>query len=223
MTGDITQNLDELADETASPALDQEQDVETAEQSAETETTSRLNVDGPADKIGWADEEIATAQQQDAEINPIIVLMNRSKEKPAWKDVELQSAEVKSQWNELERLEVRGGILRRKWTSISWTSHRWQIVLPTNYRKEFIHMVHTGMTGGHLVRSKTEEQVRERAYWPNWRSDVASELKRCVECERYHRGKAPRQTPLHPFGAGEPFEVVGVDITGETSKVCSWE
>ena len=218
MTVTSRQNLDGLADETASPALDQEQDVETAKQSAEKEITSTQNVDGPADQIGWADEEIAAAQQQDAQINPIIALMSISKDKPAWKDVELQSAEVKSLWNEWERLEVRGGIVCRKWTSISGTSHRWQIVLPRNYRKEFIHMVHTGMTGGHLGRSKTEEQVRQRAYWPNWRSDVTSELKRCVECEQYPRGKAPRQTPLHPFNAGEPFEVVAVDITGRHPK-----
>jgi transposase InsO family protein len=36
----------------------------------------------------------------------------------------------------------------------------------------------------------------------------------CIPCARYHRGKAPKQTPLKPFVAGELWEVVSVDITG---------
>ena len=65
---------------------------------------------------------------------------------------------------------------------------------------------------------KTQEQVCLRAYWPSWKADVSLELRRCPECAQYHRGKAPRQTPLHPFNAGEPFEVISVDITGKHPK-----
>ena len=72
------------------------------------------------------------------------------------------------------------------------------------------------MTACHLCRSKTEEQVRRRAYWPCWRQLVASKLKKCVECcVKCHRGSAPKQTPLDPFGAGAPFEVIALDITGK--------
>jgi len=70
------------------------------------------------------------------------------------------------------------------------------------------------VTGGHLGRAKTEQQVQLRAYWPQWRTQVAMELKKCHQCVSYHRGSAPRQTPLHPFNAGEPFEVLALDITG---------
>jgi transposase InsO family protein len=35
-----------------------------------------------------------------------------------------------------------------------------------------------------------------------------------VPCARYHRGKAPRRTAPKPFVAGEPWEVVSIDITG---------
>ena len=83
---------------------------------------------------------------------------------------------------------------------------------------DFIRLLHTGMTGGHLGRQKTEEQVQRRAYWPRWRSDVDWELKKCVNCAQYHRSKPPRQTPLHPFNAGEPFEVLAVDVTGRHPK-----
>ena len=44
------------------------------------------------------------------------------------------------------------------------------------------------------------------------------ELMCCRNCAQYHRGKVPRQTLLQPFNAGEPFEVVSVDITGRHPK-----
>ena len=178
-------------------------------------TTLSQNDDGPADTLGWTNDEISTAQKHDPEINRIITLMTADKNKPAWSEVESQSSDVKLLWNEWERLEIRERVLCRKWTFTDGTGDKWQIILPRAYRAEFIRLAHTGMTGGHLGRSKTEQQVRQRAYWPNWRTQVAMELKRCTACAQYHRGKAPRQTLLHPFTAGEPFEVIAVDVTGK--------
>ena len=180
--------------------------------------TAVLRGDGPADCIGWTKEEIISAQKEDKELNFIINLMKANNEKPGWKEVELQSTAVKSIWHEWERLAFKGQILCRKWMPIQGTTVVWQVILPRKFRTEFIRLAHTGMTGGHLGRSKTEEQVKRRAYWPNWRVDVAAELKRCENCMRYHRGKPPRQTPLHPFVSGEPFEVVAIDVTGKHPK-----
>ena len=141
--------------------------------------------------------------------------MKRRDEKPDWKDVELLSVTSKTLWHEWDRLSLRDGLLYRKWTPVCGAADIiWQIVLPEVYRADFIRATHTGMTGGHLGRSKTEEQVRRRAYWPCWRQRVALELKKCAECARYHRGSAPRQTPLQPFGAGQCYEVIAIDISG---------
>ena len=166
----------------------------------------------------WLNEEIAAAQQTDIDIGTIIAFMKVDKEKPDWSKVERHSNELKALWHEWNRLEIRGGVLKRKWIAIDGSPDLWQTVLPHGYRQEFIKLTHTGMTGGHLGRSKTEEQVRRRAYWPGWRSDVATQLKRCTECAQYHRGKAPHQTPLRPFNAGEPFETIAIDITGKHPK-----
>jgi len=196
----------------------QELSVSAGQNNPEDPETSETQVvkqkDGPADELGWSNEEIAEAQQNDSDIGFIMGLMSTCSTKPEWRDVELGSSDTKSLWNEWERLELRNRVLCRKWTSLDGTNDRLQVVLPRRYRSSFIKTVHTGITGGHMGRSKTEEQVRLRAYWPNWRTQVASELKKCVACAQYHRGKAPRQTPLQPFGAGEPFEIIAMDITG---------
>lgn len=205
-------------------------EVGTADQSSSVPTSTRPNQSDESlepstnvqlsgnDSVGWSSDEIAAAQRNDSNIRPIIELLAAHEVKPDWKFVEMQSAEVKSLWTEWPRLSMKNGILCRRWTPLYGQIESWQIVLPRVYRKDFIRMTHTGMTGGHLGRAKTEDQVRRRVYWPNWRHDVTSEVKRCVECAQYHRGKAPRQTLLQPFGAGEPFEIVAIDITGKHPK-----
>ena len=169
----------------------------------------------PLNILGWTLNDIQRAQRNDADINFIRVLMEDStSEKPPWSKVEGQSSDVKSMYQEWERLILHNDILFRRWMTHDGGSRK-QVILPREFREPFIQLAHTGMTGGHLGRKKTEEQVNLRAYWPNWRSDVSTELRKCTECAQYHRGTPARQTPLNPFSAGEPFEVVSVDITGK--------
>jgi len=110
------------------------------------------------------------------------------------------------------------GLLFRRWTGLSGEPDRRQVLFPREYTREFIRKAHSGATGGHLGRKKTELQVSIRAYWPGWRANVADEVRKCEPCAQYHRGKAPRQPPLKPFNAGEPFEVVSIDIMGKHPK-----
>jgi len=74
------------------------------------------------------------------------------------------------------------------------------------------------MTRGHLGRHKTEEHVRQRAYWPGWKRQVETELKCCQQCAQYHRGRGLKQTPLTPFCSGYPWEMISIDITGPHTK-----
>ena len=168
----------------------------------------------PANRPVWTNEEITEAQRKDREIGVILALLESGAGKPPWEDIALKSTETKTLWNEWERLAVREGVLCRRWITPDGLNVRWQIVMPHDFRSEFIRLAHTGMSGGHMGRSKTEEQVRLRAYWPNWMSEVRLELKRCAPCAQYRRGTAPRQFHLNPFPAGEPFEVISIDITG---------
>ena len=144
--------------------------------------------------------------------------MQASSERPSFNVVADQSADVKTLFAEWSRLVLEDGLLMRKWISVTDANDRMQVIVPRKYRREFVRLARTGMTGGHLGKHKTEEQVSLRAFWPNWKQDVSLELLCCKECAQYHRGKAPRQTPLQPFNAGEPFEVVSVDITGRHPK-----
>ena len=160
------------------------------------------------DPVNWTREELNEAQRRDLDLTCIVKLKETSTERPHWDQVELQSADTKLLWHEWDRLLLSEGTLYARWTSIGSVTDGLQVVLPGTYR-----MVHAGMTGGRLGRRRTEERVRRRACWPRWRSDVGWELKKCVECAQFRRSGPPRRTPLCPFSAGEPYEVVAIDVT----------
>jgi len=60
---------------------------------------------------GWDRDSLIASQQTDPDIKVIVSLLERSAEKPAWRDVELQSADVKSPYTEWPRLAFRSGLL----------------------------------------------------------------------------------------------------------------
>ena len=135
-------------------------------------------------------------------------------EKPSWEQVALYSSETKTLWQQWDRLVLRDGILHRKFFSVDGLSTSFQLVVPFQYRTEFIRLAHENMTGGHLGRKRTEVQVQRRGYWPGWSEDVRRFLRTCAPCTQYHRGLPPRLAPLNPMLVGEPFERVSIDITG---------
>jgi len=108
---------------------------------------------------------LIASQRNDPDIKVIVSLLEKSTDKFAWKDVELQPADVKSLYAEWQRLAFRSGLLCRKWTELTGRIV-WKIVLPRPHRAKFVKIVHSEMTGGHLGQHKTDGQVRQRACWP---------------------------------------------------------
>jgi len=47
-------------------------------------------------QYGWDADSLIAGQRNDPDIKVIVSLLEQSTDKPAWKDVELQSADVKS-------------------------------------------------------------------------------------------------------------------------------
>jgi len=117
-------------------------------------------------------------------ISVILQLMNQSSEKPAWKVVTMHSHNVKVLWGIWDRLWVCDGTLQRKFESLDGLSTHWQVNLPKSLRKEFLSVIHGGMTGGHLARKCTAAAIQLRAYWPTWSSDLDLFLNISLSCNR---------------------------------------
>ena len=154
------------------------------------------------------------AQKADPDVGLIYQLVESGVEKPTWNDMVQYPNEVKTLWSFWPRLEVRDGLLQRKFTNIEQHSETYQTVLPKSHRLEFIDLIHAGSTGGHFGLKKTSAAVQSRSYWPSWSSDVESYIRRCTACTQYHRGALPKQAVLQNPIAEEPWERVSIDITG---------
>jgi len=93
-----------------------------------------------------------------------------------------------------------------------------QKVVPYHYRREIAADMHRGLNGGHLGIQRTTLQVQRRFYWPGWSRDVRLALMQCEQCARFKRPRPHHQGRLKPMLTGEPWERIGVDVTGPHPK-----
>ena len=164
--------------------------------------------------IGWTLEGIRAAQEDYPDVLYVLQLLKQSSDKPPWESVSMQSHDVRVLWGMWPRLRVSNGLLQRKFESPDGITVKWQVILPAKLRREFLTVIHGGMTGGHLGRKRTAASIQMRAYWPTWSSDLDAFLKECAPCAQYHRGGAPRKAKMQTPLVGEPWIRVSVDITG---------
>ena len=162
----------------------------------------------------WSIETLIEAQRQDPDLAPLLALGLPDGDRPPFSEVSRFSSSTKTLWYQWSRLYAQDGLIYREFESTDGLANHGQLYIPITLREEFLVLIHSGMTGGHLGRTKTQGQVARRAYWPSWASDVAAFIRRCERCSKYHRGKPPRQTKLNPFMAGEPFGMISIDIMG---------
>jgi len=128
---------DNASDTVQSPNSDGPAD-QNLNQQATVETTpiNMTDVTEQDVQINWSGAEIMLEQLQDLDIGFIIQLMGSHQEKPPWSAVEMQSSEVKTLWNEWNRLSLRTQfhVLCRKYESTDGLHVIWQIVLPHSLR-----------------------------------------------------------------------------------------
>ena len=61
---------------------------------------------------------------------------------------------------------------------------------------------------------RAKASLQQRYYWPGWSSAVRRAKRHCPQCSRYQRPRPRHQGPLQPFLTGEPWERLGIDVTG---------
>ena len=80
-------------------------------------------------------------------------------------------------------------------------------------RTRLLDEVHSQVSTAHPGRTKTQQLVKERYYWPTWRTDVERYVQNCVKCQQ---AKNPRdKTPglLQPLPIPErPWQHIAMDF-----------
>ena len=116
---------------------------------------------------------------------------------------------------------VKNDILMRKWRPLDvsaddeWTVNH-QIVVPRDYRREFLNLAHETPMSGHLGINKTYHKILNHFFWQGLKSDVSKHCKICHTCQMV--GKLNQTIPktcLKPIPAfDEPFNRIINDCVG---------
>ena len=111
---------------------------------------------------GWSLEELRQAQEDDADIAPIITWLETSGERPAWVTVSPCSPATKTYWSQWKRLYIRDGVLVRRFYCLDDTQFYPQVVLPRTFRPDIMRQMHEGQVGGHFGVERTVVRLQTR-------------------------------------------------------------
>ncbi|MCG8622472.1 MAG: DDE-type integrase/transposase/recombinase [Proteobacteria bacterium] len=154
------------------------------------------------------------AQRADTDIQPIMLWMQESPERPGWESVASYSPITKMYWAQWKSLRVQNGILYRLWESPTEDDCVWQLVLPKRLQKEVFELLHNLPSSGHFGINKTVKRVQQRFYWPQSSRDIK---KWCAACDLCASKKGPMKKPrarLQQYNVGAPMERIAMDVLG---------
>ena len=171
-----------------------------------TPITSNISEDTP----DWP-----SLQKNDPQIGFVYRLVQTGIRNPPVAELAPMSAEVKILCNQLDRLVIsEQSILCREFTDNRTGRRFLQKVVPRALRKEIADELHKGLNGGHLGHRRAKQLLQARFFWPGWSTDVKLAKIRCHQCARYQRPRPHKQGDLQPMLTGEPWERLGIDVTG---------
>ena len=158
-------------------------------------------------------EELREAQLKESGMGQILTALEQNSERPVWKKISGLSPEFKMYVSQWKQLEVRQGVLCRKWESDNGKQVEYKVVLPKKFRKIVLTELHESKTAGHLGVRKTKEKVQSIYYWVGLSQDVRAFVRLCSLCTR-RKSLKNRRSPLQQYMVGAPLERIAMDILG---------
>ena len=146
--------------------------------------------------------------------DPTIGLILRSIEKGEQPEVQGQSREFRLLVQQWEQLEVKDGLLYRRYDKEADNSVWLQLVAPKCLREKILQELHGGVVSVHLGEEKTLGQQKERFYWPGHGKDVSNWCCTCSTCASRKNPTPKRRVELQTISPGYPLQIVAVDILG---------
>ena len=144
-------------------------------------------------------------QKADPCISRVIHFVERAL-KPSIRETNLENSDVKLLLREWKRLELRDGVLHRKW--MDRDNPVYQLVLPEQFRERALHGVHNDV--GHLGSERALHLARARFYWPGMARAIEEKCKKCERCFR-RKAEPQKAAPLQNISVTYPLELISID------------
>lgn len=162
------------------------------------------------DPIDWPE-----LQKGDTQLRIVYDMIKGGLPKPSPDAITAYSAEVKTLCSHYDRLRIStNGTLCRDFSDRTTGRQHPQIIVPFQLRQQVAIDMHKGLNGGHLGTKRAKAQLQKRFFWPGWSADVRLAKQRCQRCARFQKPRPSRQGELQPLLTGEPWERLGIDVTG---------
>ena len=103
-------------------------------------------------------------KQNDPSINLILDCKIQSNTKPSRTDIDNTDPVIKGLWFQWESLEVKEGLLYRKWIDDKGDDI-YQLIAADQIRQLIFQKLHTDQTAGHFGRDRTADSIRRYMYY----------------------------------------------------------
>ncbi|KAJ8033437.1 hypothetical protein HOLleu_23675 [Holothuria leucospilota] len=177
-------------------------------------TREKQEVNDPPWLQEWSLEAIREEQLKDVETRKIIEWKEESEVRPEAEEIARENKELKNYWAQWERLEIRDGVLCRRWESHDGREISWQLVVPRGLRTKILELLHDNPTVGHMGIKRTVQRVQKRFYWHGWRRQVEWWCKACIVCQERRTPKTKGKASMKVERVGAPLERIAIDILG---------
>ncbi len=160
---------------------------------------------------------IATAQQADSVLKPLLQALKEQRNRPDWSEVQGMPEETRILWAQYDSFEIVDDVMVRKFCGPDGSFQFKQIIMPEALRNAFLKEIHQPeqpSATSHLGVSKTQVHVMRRAYWTTWKADTAKYCRRCLVCQSLKHGPAPRHGRMKVNEANGFCDLLHIDLTG---------
>lgn len=142
--------------------------------------------------------------------------MEENSARPEWDTISSKTSTYKTLWRQWDQLEVKQGVLYRKYLKDE-TTCQYQIIVPKSMRHDVLHNYHDIPTAAHLGTAKMQGRIQQAFYWPTMKDDIKQYCRSCDKCSARKTAKTIR-APLGQYLVGEPMERIAIDILGPLPK-----
>ena len=110
---------------------------------------NKVNTAGDEGLAGlWTRESLADAQRDDPEVGPVYQVMIAGDPQPAPSEINLWSRESKMLWRQWPRLNIKDGVMYRRWEEPDGLQWSWQVVVPQEISRGGVSKDACGHDGG---------------------------------------------------------------------------
>jgi len=108
--------------------------------------------------------QLRKVQASDPELAVIRGWLEHPKTVPDDNKFRTYNHDIQQLWVQRQSMEVKYGLLYRKYIRQDGTIQYWQLVIPYSLRTAFLDAIHAGAMNGHLGIEKTRAKLQEIAY-----------------------------------------------------------